>query len=208
MRGCGPDGKVLVILREEAAAWHLEKILVTLQHSQPMGLLDVTAGVQFVLKKAYRELSANDARWCSRWSAVDVMVNPNGPYYRGGSDGDNGQTGRKLAMDFYGPRIPIGGGALSGKHPAHIDRLAAYAARKAAIHAVRTGAKECFLRLVYAPNSNQPLDVNWEMEGRGERQAKSFFDFDAMLGRIDSHAITAELGKGTHFWDANLPWNA
>ena len=207
MRGCGPDGKVLVIIREEATFWHLEKILVTFQHPQAMGLLDVTGGVQSVLKKAYVELSAQDSRWRSHWSAVDVIVNPNGPYFRGGSDGDNGQTGRKLVMDFYGPRIPIGGGALSGKHPAHIDRLAAYAARQAAIHAVRTGAKECFLRLVYAPNANQPLDVNWEMEGRGERQIKSSFDFDAMLDRVDPHAITSELGKGTHFWDMNFPWN-
>ena len=207
MRGCGPDGKVLVIIREEATFWHLEKILVTFQHPQAMGLLDVTGGVQSVLKKAYVELSAQDSRWRSHWSAVDVIVNPNGPYFRGGSDGDNGQTGRKLVMDFYGPRIPIGGGALSGKHPAHIDRLAAYAARQAAIHAVRTGAKECFLRLVYAPNANEPLDVNWEMEGRGERQIKSSFDFDAMLDRVDPHAITSELGKGTHFWDMNLPWN-
>ena len=207
MRGCGPDGKVLVIMREEATFWHLEKILVTFQHPQAMGLLDVTGGVQSVLKKAYVELSAQDSRWRSHWSAVDVIVNPNGPYFRGGSDGDNGQTGRKLVMDFYGLRIPIGGGALSGKHPAHIDRLAAYAARQAAIHAVRTGAKECFLRLVYAPNANQPLDVNWEMEGRGERQIKSSFDFDAMLGRVDPHAITSELGKGTHFWDMNFPWN-
>jgi len=207
MMGCGPDGKVLVIMREEAAFWHLEKILVTFQHPQAMGLLDVTTGVQSVLKKAYVELSAQDSRWRSHWSAVDVIVNPNGPYFRGGSDGDNGQTGRKLVMDFYGPRIPIGGGALSGKHPAHIDRLAAYAARQAAIHAVRTGAKECFLRLVYAPNANEPLDVNWEMEGRGERQTKSSFDFDAMLGRVDPHSITSELGKGIHFWDMNFPWN-
>ena len=51
-------------------------------------------------------------------------VNPNGPLVEAGSDGDNGQTGRKLVMDFYGPRVPIGGGALSGKHLTHIDRIA------------------------------------------------------------------------------------
>ena len=50
----------------------------------------------------------------------------------GGSDGDNGQTGRKLVMDFYGTRVAIGGGALSGKHLTHIDRCGAYAAREAA----------------------------------------------------------------------------
>ena len=43
------------------------------------------------------------------------MLNPNGPLLNGGSDGDNGQTGRKLVMDYYGPRVPIGGGALYGK---------------------------------------------------------------------------------------------
>ncbi len=207
LKRCGPDGKVLVILREEAAAWHLEKILVTLQHPQAMGLLEVTAGVQATLRNAYEDLSAIDARWHTRWSTIEVIVNPNGPYYRGGSDGDNGQTGRKLVMDYYGPRIPIGGGALSGKHPGHIDRLAAYAAREAAIHAVRTGAKECLLRLAYAPNRNQPLEVNWEIEGGGQRQPRRFFDFDAMLGSIDSQSITSELGKGFHFWDTNLPWN-
>jgi len=30
-----------------------------------------------------------------------------------GSTKDNGQTGRKLVMDYYGPRVPIGGGAIS-----------------------------------------------------------------------------------------------
>lgn len=207
LKGCGPDGKVLVILREEATEWRPERILVTLQHQQSMGLLEVTANVQTILKDNYEGLSATDSRWCSRWPEVEVVVNPNGPYYRGGSDGDNGQTGRKLVMDFYGSRIPIGGGALSGKHPGHIDRLAAYAAREAAIHAVRTGAKECMLRLTYAPNCSQPLDVNWDTEGRSERWPMAFFNFDAMLARIDTASITSELGRGTHFWDTNLPWN-
>ena len=30
-------------------------------------------------------------------------------------------------MDYYGPRVPIGGGALSGKDLSHIDRAGAYA---------------------------------------------------------------------------------
>jgi S-adenosylmethionine synthetase len=110
-------------------------------------------------------------------------------------------------MDYYGPRVPIGGGALSGKHPAHVDRLAAYAARQAAIHAVRTGSKECLIRLAYAPNSNRPLEVIWEMEGRGEKQPRVNFDFDSMLARIEAQSISAGLGQGVHFWDEGLPWN-
>ncbi|ACG75167.1 S-adenosylmethionine synthetase-like protein [Anaeromyxobacter sp. K] len=52
------------------------------------------------------------------------MVNPNGRLLNGGNDGDNGQTGRKLVMDYYGPHVTIGGGALCGKHLTHIDRSA------------------------------------------------------------------------------------
>ena len=100
------------------------------------------------------------------------MINPNGPLLNGGSDGDNGQTGRKLAMDFYGPRIPIGGGALSGKHLSHIDRIGAYAAREAAVRAVCSGARECLVRVAWAPNICEPLDVCYEMIGRGSREHK------------------------------------
>ncbi len=48
--------------------------------------------------------------------------------------------------------FPIGGGALSGKHLTHIDRIGAYAARDAAVRAVTSGAEECLVRLAYAPN--------------------------------------------------------
>ncbi len=46
-----------------------------------------------------------------------VRVNEAGPFTDGGPMNDSGQTGRKLVMDFYGPRVPIGGGALPGKDP-------------------------------------------------------------------------------------------
>jgi hypothetical protein len=45
------------------------------------------------------------------------------------------------------------------------------------------------------------------MEGRGEKQPRSHFDFDAMLARVEAQAITARMGRGTHFWDERLPWN-
>ena len=111
------------------------------------------------------------------------MINPNGPLLNGGSDGDNGQTGRKLVMDYYGPRVPLGGGALCGKHPTHIDRVGARAAREAALHAVRTGAEECLVQVTYAPNLDLPLDVNYRMEGRGERFEREFFGHGALVER-------------------------
>jgi S-adenosylmethionine synthetase len=41
-------------------------------------------------------------------------MNEADPFTEGGPMNDNGQTGRKLVMDFYGPHAAIGGGTLSG----------------------------------------------------------------------------------------------
>ena len=97
------------------------------------------------------------------------MLNPNGPLLNGGSDGDNGQTGRKLVMDYYGPRVPLGGGALYGKDPTHVDRVGARLAREMALQEVRAGADECLVRLTYAPGVDEPIDVAKESRREGRR---------------------------------------
>lgn len=207
LRGHGPDGKLLVRLREEDSGWILEHVLITIQQSAGASFLDVTDQVSRTLQSAYEDLQGRDPRWRAPWRHIGLMINPNGPLLNGGSDGDNGQTGRKLAVDFYGPRIPIGGGALSGKHISHIDRIGAYAARAAAVRAVRSGARECLVRVCYAPNLPAPLDISLEMNGRGERPPAGFFDHPQMAARYPSRHISRELGQGLHFYDDALPWN-
>lgn len=96
----------------------------------------------------------------------------------------NGQTGRKLVADYYGPRIPIGGGALFGKHWTHIDRIGARAGRRAAIEAVQSGAQECLLRIAYAPGIDSPLDVVTEMIGRGTAPKPSSFAHSSLRDRL------------------------
>src|SRR3990167_6639782 len=59
----------------------------------------------------------------------NVLCNPAGDWIVGGFDADTGLTGRKIVVDSYGPRIPIGGGAFSGKDASKVDRSAAYMAR-------------------------------------------------------------------------------
>jgi S-adenosylmethionine synthetase len=208
LRRQGPDGKLIVRLREEGSRWRLEHVLVTIQHQEAIELMDVCQAGVATLKEAYLELQARDGRWSTPWKDVEMLMNPNGPLISAGSDGDNGQTGRKLAVDYYGPRIPIGGGALSGKHLAHIDRIGAYSARDAAVRAIRSGAKECLVRLTYAPNVPEPLDVYYEMSGRGERQAAEFFHHEVMAGRYAPTAITRRIAEGRHFFDQTLPWNS
>jgi S-adenosylmethionine synthetase len=206
LEGQGPDGKLLVRLREMEGDWRLEHVLVTIQHRADSELLEVCRAVERVLRSAYEEVRAADPRWRARWDEVETMVNPNGPLLNGGSDGDNGQTGRKLVMDFYGPRVPIGGGALSGKHLTHVDRIGAYAAREAAVRAVATGASECLVRVVYAPGVSAPLDVNYDLRGRGERLPTAWFDHASLRERYGTALDYASLARGSHFFGP-FRWN-
>jgi S-adenosylmethionine synthetase len=98
-----------------------------------------------------------------------IHVNPSGDWQIGGFDADAGLTGRKLAVDNYGPRIPVGGGAFSGKDPSKVDRSAAYMARKIAVdYLKRRKAKEVYVRLAYAIGVAEPLEATAIVDGVGE----------------------------------------
>jgi S-adenosylmethionine synthetase len=205
--GEGPDGKLLVRLREDEGGWVLEHVLCTLQQKPVTHILDLTERVARVIGEAYHTIQGSDTRWCRPWQDVTLMVNPNGPLVNGGSDGDNGQTGRKLVMDYYGPRVPIGGGALSGKDFSHIDRAGSYAARQAALTAVCSGAQTCKVTVIYGPNCDAPLDVSYEMTGRGERLDTEAFCHSRIRALRGSFQEAGRLGAGGHFYDLGLPWN-
>ena len=200
LKGQGPDGKFLVIIRESGGEFILEDLTVTLQHKEDMGLPELTRAVQTVFAESYANIRKSDKRWAADWEDVRILVNPNGELIAGGSDGDNGQTGRKLVMDHYGPRVAIGGGALAGKDLAHIDRLGSYAAREAAVEAVRSGADECKITLVYAAGRNEPLDVICDMQGKGKVFGREYFGYERMKKRFpDSSSF---LGKYAPFLPA------
>ncbi len=207
LSGQGPDGKLLIRMREEQNRWLLEHILATLQQKAETPLIDLAVILSSVMQTAYRDIRMLDSRWAQNWEDVELLVNPNGPLLNGGSDGDNGQTGRKLVMDYYGPRIPIGGGALSGKDMSHIDRLGAYTARHAALKIVLSGAKSCQVTVVYAPNRNEPLDILYDIEGRGRPVPPDYFHHKNMRKCFAGFKNTGNIGTGSHFYNPSLPWN-
>ena len=87
-------------------------------------------------------------------------ANPAGDWTQGGFDADAGLTGRKLVVDNYGPRVPIGGGAYSGKDPSKVDRSAAYmASHIAKKELIRKGCKEVWVYLSYAIGMKEPLQM-------------------------------------------------
>ena len=169
--------------------------------------MDFSTRVAATLRGAYEAVRAHDRRWTADWEEVSCLVNPNGPLVAAGTDCDNGQTGRKLAMDYYGPRVGQGGGALSGKHLSHIDRIGAYAARAAAVAAVRSGAVSCRVTAAWAPNCPEPLDVSFEMDGRGQTCPRGAFNHDAMMASFGNIVIDPAWAEGTHFWDGGARWN-
>ena len=109
-----------------------------------------------------------------------LYCNPAGDWSLGGFDADAGVTGRKLAVDNYGPRVPIGGGAFSGKDSTKVDRSAAYMARRLAVDYLEdTNAKEVLVRLAYAIGYDQPLEASVVIDGTELPLDTSIYDLIA-----------------------------
>jgi len=97
---------------------------------------------------------------------VEIHLNPAGDWTMGGFDADAGVTGRKLVVDNYGPRVPIGGGAFSGKDSTKVDRSAAYMARKIAVDFLKQSkAKEVYVYLAYAIGYDKPVQATAIVDG-------------------------------------------
>lgn len=207
LKGHGPDGKVLIVMDENGSDWCIKTLLLTLQQKEVYSFTDFTFECNHVLHNAFMQLQQLDSRWIGNWKDMNVLVNPNGPLLNGGSDGDNGQTGRKLVMDFYGPRIQIGGGALYGKDLSHIDRLGSIAARKYAMELVAHGSAEVFVSVCYAPGMNTPLDIIIKSDVKPHMDPYKFFDFNEMHKLIRRDYLDYDLFRLGTFYNLDLEFN-
>ena len=99
-----------------------------------------------------------------------LHCNPAGDWNIGGFTADAGLTGRKLAVDNYGPRVPIGGGAFSGKDCTKVDRSAAYMGRRIAVDILeqRPEVQEVMVQLAYAIGYDRPLQATAIVDGEHE----------------------------------------
>ena len=99
---------------------------------------------------------------------IQILANPAGDWSQGGFEADTGVTGRKLAVDNYGPQVPIGGGAFSGKDSTKVDRSGAYMARFQAVTMLKAfaDAKEVIVKLAYAIGIAEPVMVTAEVDGK------------------------------------------
>jgi len=120
----GPDGKVIVIVGKEDDGYRLERFSCSVQQKSAADDLSLHRAVRVALEEEMKNLSGSFPDLASE-IPKELSVNGAGAFEVGGPEGDNGLSGKKLVVDAYGPRVPIGGGALSGKDFFKVDRAGA-----------------------------------------------------------------------------------
>ena len=141
------------------------KVVVSTQHHKDIDIDDLHSRVFELVGDYVKEEYTLD-------------LNPSGSFVKGGPAGDTGLTGRKIVVDAYGPSVPVGGGAFSGKDPSKVDRSAAYAARHLAKNIVSHGlADECLVRVSYAIGKADPYELTVETFGTEKSENKVLLDF-------------------------------
>ena len=133
---------------------------------------EITAVVASFQNAPSTHLTQEIREWLSEMGEDNVTAdcvihaNPAGDWSVGGFDADTGLTGRKLVVDNYGPRVPIGGGAFSGKDPSKVDRSAAYMARRIAVDYLnKHQANEVYVYLAYAIGHPEPVQATAIVDG-------------------------------------------
>ena len=208
----GVDGKAQVSLKYEDDRVYVHTIVVSVQHA-PNAPEDKLRDL--VTQAVYQAVGRADM-----WDANSkLLVNPSGRFVLGGPAADTGMTGRKLAVDQYGPIVHIGGGALSGKDATKVDRSGAYAARWIARNLVAAKlCRECEVQLVYAIGIAYPISLTVNTFGTGAKPDGELaklvwrvFDLRpaAIINRLKlttpNYSLVSVYG---HFgrMDLNLPW--
>jgi S-adenosylmethionine synthetase len=209
--GLGPDGKVALIYDSGSSA--LASFSTSLQQS--------IGSSEIELHREVRAAVAGELRDCA--AAIpgfrpdvpeDFHVNGAGNFEVGGPEGDNGLSGKKLVVDAYGPRVPIGGGALSGKDFFKVDRAGAILARRLAKSVVATGvASECNAILAIFPGDEVFRIVSLR-DGNGKvldsRRWAGLMDL-SLAAAGESYARTPGLpvlARYGHFTSPDRPWEA
>jgi S-adenosylmethionine synthetase len=208
--GIGSDGKSQVSAAFKGGSFErFTKIVVSVQHDADKDTTALRAEIaEKVIGSVFAEFDLTD---------TEILINPSGRFVIGGIDADTGLTGRKIVADAYGPAVPVGGGAFSGKDASKVDRSGAYAARWAAKNVVAAGlATRCEIQLAYAIGKAEPLAVNIDTFGTGKVSDNELkdavlkvFDFRPaeIIRRLDLlKPVYAQTSSGGHFGREGFAW--
>ena len=138
------DGKTQITLDNDN---RIKTIVASFQNTKSQNLSDAVG--MWLLQMSLKG---------EKTEGIQVFANPGGDWDLGGFEADTGLTGRKLAVDNYGPQVPIGGGCFSGKDASKVDRSGAYMARKIAVETmIQFQARECIVKIAYAIGVAKPV---------------------------------------------------
>ena len=207
-----PDGKAQVtVLYQDDTPVAVTAIVVSVQHEKSVGIETIRREIKEIIRKVIPEQYLRPG--------TRLLINPSGRFVLGGPAADTGLTGRKLAVDAYGPVAHFGGGSFSGKDATKVDRTGAYAARWVAKSLVDAGlAKRCEVQIAYAIGRELPVSVDVETFGTGLvsdevlcRAVRRTFDLRpaALIRELQlRRPIYAPLAVYGHFGrtDLNPPW--
>ena len=159
----GPDFKVMVDIGYGRAGtpcppqYRWNRLTLSIQHAPGVFAAEQHELVLPVVSGALAELEARGLAGISSLPLENFILNGMGDFIVGGPEGDNGLSGKKLAVDFYGPEIPIGGGAICGKDPHKVDVAGAFRARELALRLLKErGGHAVTVRLGWSPGDAAP----------------------------------------------------
>lgn len=144
---------------------------------------------------------------------AQITMNSAGDWEKGGFEADTGLTGRKIVVDAYGSRVPVGGGAFSGKDCTKVDRSGAYRARQLAIHELKhNDVRDVLVQVAYSIGEPLPIHVsllfNGELEHDVTEKYRDYFRPERIKEELELdqpiYERTAEWGHfGNGFrWDS------
>jgi S-adenosylmethionine synthetase len=207
--GLGPDGKVALVYDSEGS--RLVSFSASLQQKIGRSEIELHREVRQTMSRELRDAAAA-VPGLHPDLPDDFRVNGAGNFDVGGPEGDNGLSGKKLVVDAYGPRVPIGGGALSGKDFFKADRAGAVHARRLAKSVVATGAAaECFATLAIFPGDESFRIVSLR-DGNGmgldSRRWERLMNL-SLAAAGETYAQTPglpALARYGHFTSSERPW--
>lgn len=200
----GPDFKILVQIKKEDNAYEWERLTLSFQHPREIDFADLYSHIKrwidSDLKTLFRGTPLDSL---SRIDSDRFYLNGAGDFVQGGPEGDNGLSGKKLCIDFYGPSVPIGGGAIHGKDPHKIDVCGALRARELAVKLVKEhGFYSVFTTLAWSPGEKAPYIIEaYEIDEFGTKiriddsllPPRDFFSIECINNdlRLGDRKITA-----------------
>jgi S-adenosylmethionine synthetase len=212
--GLGPDGKVVIAIREtkddQQRHWQLDSFSCSLQQKIRTDEIALHRAVRLAIEEELAT-AASELQDLSPELPKSLTVNGAGNFEVGGPEGDNGLSGKKLVCDAYGPRVPIGGGAWSGKDFFKADRAGGLHARRLAKAIVQLGiAREAQVVLGWFPGDRAARVLRVEAEGGLMLEPLRFEKmFDLSLHRSGTTYPVEDLvrlARWGHFAEAQGQW--